>query len=851
MAADTVEDLLFRLHLNADEMNQQFVQVSRTLNDNLSRINRERNLIDIQTRIDLQGLDRATDATQIFEVRQRSLQRQIELQRQRLNLLNVALQDTRQRTGDASDETQRAQIRYEQARLAVARLETQLQNLNETQNDTSAGTADWAERLQNVIKGGQFISAVKNISEVISAVNEQVMRLIERFKEMEKTAYDFNLPFDKAKEFAMQIRLAGGELEDVGGYLRGITDAIVKGEVDDPEWIALEKYGAEIIDRETGRLKSYAEIWDEVAKAYEKAKAAGNEIEFLQLTGGESGVTDAIQALERWKEAQEDAAKVVKSGIDAKELRQAERAVNLLTTQFEELHDALADLITPAVTEFAENLFKIFREGTKFVKENKDEIREWGATFAEISKHMPTTLPFTNAFDSLKNIFNSDSEAAENLKQGLDGLNKTATGKIFDRDNLSQYGVTRANQFRDEAEDIRLELDYIDEYQRKIAQLNLWKSRELDGKIYVSDDERAAIEELYSVKLEQIQRERAEKSAQILEESKQRTAQLVQETNEILAEKNLSPWEKEAEEIGRWQHQSLDAIAELSKAVKDKTALLEESAAVAQNAAAKETAAFEKEIERIEQELDRIRDKNMSLAEKIFEQEHSRRDIDVKNAQKERARMYEEGGYNANQIERWYKNRLAEIQKNVNEDRGGDYRKMPKLPDGSKQGNTDYWENIQKQAEKATNQTNAAQQLENQRNQLTQQHEQFQQALQNHADQFGQYIQDFAQVPEQTRQALLEPINNFSQSVQNFAQVPRQISSVVESLNKLPQEQPAQRTPPQITINLSPNINLGGAYVFDNAMKKRLTDDITTEVANAIKNAVQSAVNSNDYGYGT
>lgn len=67
MAADTVEDLLFRLHLNADEMNQQFVQVSRTLQDNLSRINRERNIVDIQTRIDLQGLDRATDATQILK----------------------------------------------------------------------------------------------------------------------------------------------------------------------------------------------------------------------------------------------------------------------------------------------------------------------------------------------------------------------------------------------------------------------------------------------------------------------------------------------------------------------------------------------------------------------------------------------------------------------------------------------------------------------------------------------------------------------------------------------------------------------------------------------------------------
>ncbi|MBQ7628993.1 MAG: hypothetical protein IJS81_02075, partial [Selenomonadaceae bacterium] len=234
---ETVEDLLFRMHLNADEMDQEFVQISRTLQENLSRINRERNIIDLQTRIDLQGLDRATDATQIFEVRQRSLQRQIELQRQRLSLLNAALQDTRQRTGENSDATQRAQINYEQARLAVRRLETQLQRLNETQNETSTGAANWTERIRNVITGGQFLAGLENIQGVIEAVGQEVTRLNERFKEMEKTAFDFNLPFDKARDFAMQVRLAGGELQDVGGYLRGLTDALVKGEVDDPEFI--------------------------------------------------------------------------------------------------------------------------------------------------------------------------------------------------------------------------------------------------------------------------------------------------------------------------------------------------------------------------------------------------------------------------------------------------------------------------------------------------------------------------------------------------------------------------------------------------------------------------------------
>lgn len=54
------------------------------------------------------------------------------------------------------------------------------------------------------------------------------------------------------------------------------------------------------------------------------------------------------------------------------------------------------------------------------------------------------------------------------------------------------------------------------------------------------------------------------------------------------------------------------------------------------------------------------------------------------------------------------------------------------------------------------------------------------------------------------------------------------------------------------SITVSPNINidLGGAYVFDNSMKQQLVDDITSEVANAVTDAVSGATSQANYGYG-
>ena len=54
----------------------------------------------------------------------------------------------------------------------------------------------------------------------------------------------------------------------------------------------------------------------------------------------------------------------------------------------------------------------------------------------------------------------------------------------------------------------------------------------------------------------------------------------------------------------------------------------------------------------------------------------------------------------------------------------------------------------------------------------------------------------------------------------------------------------------EITVSPSIRIDLGGAYVFDNRMKKDLTDDITKEIVEEITKTVSQATRRNSYGYG-
>lgn len=946
MAAGTsVGDLYLRLGLNLSDLETGFVTASQTVAANISRLNRESNLVRIRSEIDIAGLDETADATRILQIRTNALNQQMQIQRDRIRILDAEYQNLVQTQGANSVAAQRATVRLERERLALANLDRELQNLNNSSSQQSTSALDelndmlpqMPTKLQAV--GLAFGAVTAGIGAATTAVNE----LMESFRELQKQSYELDMPFEETRDFLREMKLAGGDIGDIEGFIRGISDAYVKGEWDDPEFIALRKYGAEIVDA-TGRLKNFKDMTDEVYRAWEKADAAGEGIEFLQLTGGEMGVRDIIQYFQRLKEAKEDAAKIYEANIDDKQLHELDRVLGRVEEQSIELKNAIGDIFIPAAQAAGEKFFQMLHDGTAFLVENKNEIQKWGFVVEEafstakkeISGAVDKLAEFAKApkgttgdaktdkmmsglgwryqdFNNQKvfgvntswddfnkasksyGVFNGVIErATENqrkLTKSWADFRKEVenTDKALnDKNTLNQYAQKRIQEFRDELEDLQVELDFGDsDYQKKLAELDLWFKRESVYKNFVSEDEAKAIEELYEARKALIDLERDDNLSDIRDsvdaEFKSSIDARIDKINE----------EKDA-----WISAGMDAAEAME--------LSQRRIGKAMQDAAKE----------FEREVDRIKGKVQSLEDKVFEQEHSQYQNDLRKAQQERLNYYQEGIYDPNLIERWYGNEIGKLNQRAAKDK--DYRKSP---DGGMQrggngiqvisGDQIIDDGLIQAQQKeigllADENQIRAQLLQKERQELSsdawamlaQQVQQTQQPQiappqQQQASGFQiiegdkivsmptEPLQEFGYNLQQLNSAMSEmqmanpainqsgfmletPLNNLDvplssilQEMQAKQQTTISVETIVLPLNNIASitsnilSALSDRKPANINIAPSIMIDLGGAYVFDNAMKNSLTEDITKEIVNEITSAVQNATRQSNYGYGT
>lgn len=706
MAQDnSVGGLYIRLGLSLSELETGFITASQTVAANISRLNREADLIRLRAEVEIAGLDEVNDAERILQIRTESLNQRIAIQRDRIRLLSAAYRDVARTQGETSVAAQRAAIRLERERLALANLERDLRSLSETQDETNGVLGELSNMLPAIPTKLQAVGAAAGaVAAGVGAAGAATKELIEEFRELQKQSYELNMPFADTRKFLREMKLAGGDIGDIEGYIRGISDAYAKGEFDDPEFIALRKYGAQIVD-ETGRLKNFKDITDEVYRAWKQADAAGEGIEFLQLTGGEMGIRDIIQYFQRLEEAKEDAAKIFTAKIDDKELHELDRTFGKLEMQSQELKAALGDIFVPAVNSAAEELFQILHDGTEFLVENKDAFQRWGfitaETFdtvsnkvggfvdklAEIAKTPKGTTgdaetdkimagmgwryqefkPQTpwgvntdwdnfNKASKSYGIFDGIIErATEKHKAYNEELKKTSEkldeiDKKADKNPLNQYDFKRIQAFKDELEDLKIELDFGDnDYQRGLAELDLWKRREIDYKNFVSDEERAAIEALAAVKKELLDKAHADEIQQYW-----------QNAADIQYELTHTAFEKQLRDIELWKE------AELEKA-----ATAEDTAAIIANAAAKEAEAFEREV-------DRIKGLTQSLEDEIFAMENSQYEADKRRAL-QRAQKALDEGVDVATVQRYLRDKFGQLDKRASESRekGGDYTKAP------------------------------------------------------------------------------------------------------------------------------------------------------------------------------
>lgn len=947
--SESVADLYMRLGLSIDELEQGFVDAGRTIRDNMARLSRENRIIELQMQVDLEGLDDAADAQQILQIRTQALTRQIENQRQRVELASAELRNMAQSTGENSDQTQRAQLQFEHERLALARLEEQLNSLNETQDDANAGANSFMDRISEL--SGRFAPYIAAIGSAVATTQE----LIEKYAELQKQAYELNMPFERTKDLLRQIKFAGGDIGDFEGFIRGITDAYVKGEVDDPEFIALSKYGAKITDA-TGRLKDFKDITEEVYQAYLKAKDAGEEIEFLQLVGGESGIRDAIQLFERYAEAKEDAAKVFDSGVDPKQMHEASRALNLVTEQFGELKDAIVSIITPEVTEGLQRFFAVLHEGTRFIVENKEVLTLLSTpTLGPIDlaeKLIGLRAHLLGLPSALKETAVSWADFKRNINDDVDKK---------DNNPLSQYAQQRINNFKAELEELRIELDFAgNEYQQAIAKLNLWRRNETKDKLHLSDEERLAVAELYSAKLDQIEKTRADK----LDEIRERIAQADRTAleNKIagfekLKEEMIAAGMSEKEAVELTEKQKIAAIEELetdfnerldglrqnnlqralaaadaekkawidkgidearasqlaeqvkAKAIADameKTnSLIRDTAAIeyglthdafekqiydierlkdaqlqkaetAQDVAAIITNAAMREADTFDREMDRIQGRIESAQDRLARLALSQYDFDLYSAEKQfKKDIKDKIPYDiANEI---YNLTVRQAKKRAVEDKTGRYLENPAASERARKlvyadaeniAFKSVLDNIERSSEAASLSVRQAVDIFKALNSGQRKYVIDPRAAQStkgfdvmYGDRSSDrssssYVTDSAVEPQiqsisNQLNSIATPISDLNTQLLSFA---NPIDTIIQQLSTISQqiyEIASRSAETQQNVNITQNldVNLGGAYVFDDAMKTQLTNDITTNVCNSITDVFNKATTHQNYGY--
>lgn len=240
MAENSAGAVFIELGLDISQMESDFIAADQSIQNNLNRLNRERNLIELRAQVEIGGLDETTDAEQILAVRTRALNQQIQIQRDRISLTSAAFRQLTQSQGTNAAATQRMEQRLQRKRLALQRLEQQLRQASQAQEDFNGGENSHStpEGLKDLVDGvldkippqaKAAATAIVGIGTAALTATSATKELVENYRELQQQAYELNMPVNDTENFLRHMRLAGGDIGDFEGYIRGISDAYVKG----------------------------------------------------------------------------------------------------------------------------------------------------------------------------------------------------------------------------------------------------------------------------------------------------------------------------------------------------------------------------------------------------------------------------------------------------------------------------------------------------------------------------------------------------------------------------------------------------------------------------------------------
>lgn len=743
-----------------------------------------------------------------------------------------------------------------------------------------AGTAAVVAGLSAVVAAGVEVEkTLINIAKPAIAAGDSIYVLSRRMAESVPEAAAFN----------STMKAIGSDTATVLGGLDRLSKAwLTAGQDGNAATRALQHFGATLTD-ENGNLLSYDERMQQLSKAFANAKEAGQQAQ-LQTLLFRNGMGDLVVAIEDYASVQKQVdEQLTKSKFGNPQLaHDLQTQVHLLDMQTAQLGSVFSQAFMPIAQDLLPLAIEQLGALTKILNDNKDIIDGLGkvisVTFGGLGEMVSGAIglvgklsdqfrqlrdninaladleiaPYVNdesikSFEDyikkahpdydMEGFFNPDQQAymlgnyeaewnrllekrkeieakaqkeiddqrkAANSESSklqseaeLADLKKAASARVATEKMVSDAQIA-ASQERikainaEYAELVQMATEgegdvyaAVEEWQDQLnaeyesqAQKRIEiVEQEYDAKIALAGSAEAVeLEKQKQAKITEIVIAEERRRQQAIRDSNERTKQYIREAQDIEYNITHAGLDKTLHDIDRWKQ------AQMEKATTAK-----EVAAIISDAAMKEAKAFEDEV-------NRIRDLNKSLEDKIFEKTHSQYQNDIYKLQNE---VYEalKKGADRSVVDEYYRVSKAEIEAKRRNDKSGDYAKRPNSAGG--------WEVID----------------------FTKPRKPY----------FNTESSDFTKYQYENAEKLARQQLGVSESFQKTAQEINAMKGFDEVVNG--RGYGGQTTvSPSITVN----VDLGGAYVFDDSMKNSLTQDVANQVTDKVTEAVKDMTTGTD-----
>ena len=906
-----VDSLYLSLGLNAADLEMGFQTAGQTVRQAMSRLNSEVKQIQLNADIDVTRLEAAGNHVDALKAKEKALTDELAVQQKKLELLNRAYEANARDYGKDASVTRGVDTKRLYQTRDIERLKAQIALVNAELGKTGQVATTSLGKLTNALAAvqggatgivGTFGKMNAAIAGVVAATaaGAGIFALTDKAMNSGNDLYllanRLHTTTAEAGKLSKVFQLAGTDINSVIPLLVRIdkqAEAASKSQNDLST--AMADYDFTLTDSK-GKLLSTTEQLAQLAKGYKNAAMMGEELDFTTKALGARG-TALVPLLQNGEAYFEIVNRLQSTGLlDPEKSRELYLQWQTMQMQASVLTGAIGQSLVPVAAGLMPQLTEGFAEMAKLIKDNQEGIKEFGSAAGEIIGGLSSAIvKLIATLGDLKRAWD-DTVETDTKRKILEDANKdlgtfidgwsTLTGVLGGVAGFmyggpkgaaaGAIGTKQGTEFlltQIGAKGLGVDDKYIDYYKQK-------QEFEAQQKKAFGVDLPKVQAELRAGAAERTKLEAraAEVHADFEQKMADATSKKLKEQLSAIKDKVQASIDQGKTEAKAW----VDVADDIKKAMKDAAKEAQEAnEALDRSIYALTHNDLQNSLHGVETSAKDTLEKGADPQKVAMEAQLKKGKI-LESHEKEVA-QYLDGIYadsltqRLNQIEREKK---AWIQKGLDEvtaTRAAEQQKRQAVNDNIKNMFTSQkkYLDIYRRAmagqidngmggmlydytsDPAARQQNAVKMIQRammkeagvdpwERTNMAEV-QGFQKAMKG-ANDWGLSLMG------QSGADLSEVSSAVSESGAQMTAILEQINSGVPEINTnlsqiLGAIQQRSNNPPQINVNPTINVDLGGAYVFDNAMKKQLTDDITNDVARGVTSAVQEATNRINTGY--